>query len=429
MSKTLRIRLAVDSSTAKKAAWVLEQILKPYAVDLAFVDKDHTGKGYDLLYTADATEIGKKTKAILPSDPETWALAPADIWLDTDLIEKPELSALFRRDPIRVLFAFMADEISWQPETAPTLDQHGRFLPGSDQLAILPARCVVALQRKLAQILSLSPQYGRVPKLMLSMDLDNLLVGWKGLAYRFWKNLPSLNFSIKEHREVYRASVHRMLDQFEDHQLKVVIFLKAPVEPTRHPLDARDYLDAPQAVDVLGRLKNHPLVEVGLHSTYEASHQPKTLTAEKERLETWLGRPIHIHRSHYLRYRYPQSFEALYEMGFKVDSSIAWPYSPVSRSGLRHAYPLFNPHTQQAMALKEVPMTFMDLVSAREPEESFRKLEQQSRRLRSEGGCVSWDFHHTSYDSLLFPNNAAVFEHALHLIANYEITCIHSDEL
>lgn len=417
---SIELKTLPDAPYREAALWLVEQILAQAIFP--------TKKTLTLQYLPIDSALNQGMVHI-PCNPELWLKPASALWKKLLEADNPLQTEWYLSDPLRFAFMVGSDELSTQSSPHSFLDTHRRTWIGENATKI--AELVISdFRKRLLELLQLQ-QTQTKPSLLLSFDIDNLLVGWKGMLYRWWKKPANSRFNWRKEAETYQYSVSKILNKLEAYDLKAVFFLKAPIQ--KHKMDARDYLADISCQNLLNRIKNHPLIEVGLHSSYQALHTEGLLEQEHHRLCEFLEREPTIHRSHYLRYRNPESFEKLQQLGYMFDSSVAYSHISGSKSGFIHPYKLFNSHAHAGMNIQQIPLLFMDIGSQAIPNHEIsygvKTMEHQLDQIRKDGGVISWDFHHTTYDSLLHPLNASLFETALELISQNDIQTIHSYDL
>lgn len=418
------IRIYIDPSIPKdiqiKAAYVFDGIFKQLGYKTQYMDNSTEAQLFYLLNPAIDLDI-----QILKCNPEQWGHPPKKSW---DLA-----SSQSQKDLVRDLFCFISDEfqaIEEQNKSSEYLDKHGRI----NAIDLDPEIPQKSLQRFIEQYCSfIAPNEPVSNSILLSFDIDNLWVGWKGLIYRKMKGARFLSIqSLKNEQQIFIQSVEKIIDLLDQYGFKAVFFLKSLVEKP-HQYDARDYLTMNQTQSLIDKIKYHEGIECGYHSSYKASQDIDLFQRELHRLETILDQKIRIHRAHYLRFSHLATHDILLKNGITFDSSIGWSAKVGSKSGLLTNYPLFHYKTNQVSSLQEIPLTFMDAQvctrSDQNIDQIYKMMEQQLQDLRTWGHLISWDFHHLIYDTLLNPKNAPVFEQALKLLKQYSIQTVHSHEI
>ncbi|MDV7393252.1 hypothetical protein RZS08_17905, partial [Arthrospira platensis SPKY1] len=99
------------------------------------------------------------------------------------------------------------------------------------------------------------------------------------------------------------------------------------------------------------------------------------LHQECQRLTDWVGKPLRVHRSHYLRTR-PALWAELEALGFWVDASLGWPARTGLRNGLNHPWRYWDLDSQKALKLWACPLHFMDVPVQAQQTDLQEKLEQ-----------------------------------------------------
>jgi hypothetical protein len=103
--------------------------------------------------------------------------------------------------------------------------------------------------------------------------------------------------------------------------------------------------------------------EFGLHSSIRSSERPVAIAEAREWLEGKLGGPVRGVRHHYwaIDWRAPHRTHQLQaESGFLYDSSIAWRDRAGFRAGTSLPYAPYDPDTERALPLTELPCNLMD---------------------------------------------------------------------
>jgi hypothetical protein len=100
--------------------------------------------------------------------------------------------------------------------------------------------------------------------------------------------------------------------------------------------------------------------EVGLHGGHSAYCDPAVLETEKRRLEDLLGRPVSGYRSHFLRFRVPETWERLARAGFKYDTTLGYADCAGFRNGMCHPFAPFDLNRGRRIDILEIPLAIMD---------------------------------------------------------------------
>ena len=109
--------------------------------------------------------------------------------------------------------------------------------------------------------------------------------------------------------------------------------------------------------------------EVGLHPSYASHFDEKAVLQEKNQLESITGKPIYKSRQHFLRLRFPYTYEILIKSGFTEDYSMGFHDQPGFRAGMCVPFPWFNLENNRQENLTVVPFAIMDVTLS-----EYRKL-------------------------------------------------------
>jgi peptidoglycan/xylan/chitin deacetylase (PgdA/CDA1 family) len=100
--------------------------------------------------------------------------------------------------------------------------------------------------------------------------------------------------------------------------------------------------------------------EIGLHGGHRAYCDSVALEVEKRRLEAVLGRSVIGYRSHFLRFRVPETWEHLSHAGFKYDATLGYADCAGFRNGMCHPFKPFDHRTGSPIDILEIPLVVMD---------------------------------------------------------------------
>ncbi|RLE64250.1 MAG: hypothetical protein DRJ47_08145 [Thermoprotei archaeon] len=143
--------------------------------------------------------------------------------------------------------------------------------------------------------------------------------------------------------------------------------------------------------------------EVGLHAGYYSYNDPQRLKEEKERLEKVVGRKILGVRVHYLRFKVPDTWRILAEVGFKYDTTFGYADMPGFRNGMCHP---FKPCTidGEMIDIWEIPLTIMDTTLYGylhiKPREAFEKMKLLAKQVEKYNGVLTILWHNNTFDEL-----------------------------
>lgn len=135
--------------------------------------------------------------------------------------------------------------------------------------------------------------------------------------------------------------------------------------------------------------------EVGIHPSYDAGSNLALLRAEVNRFTTIMGKHPEISRFHYLRFRFPESFLLLGNVGIKHDYSLGFTDRVGYRAGTSRAFPFFDLAENRAETLLLHPFVAMDSalnyqmnLSAEDATQQVSNLFRQQQHTGGEFGVV-----------------------------------------
>lgn len=100
--------------------------------------------------------------------------------------------------------------------------------------------------------------------------------------------------------------------------------------------------------------------EVGLHGSHEASNNLEKIRKEKHNLEKNLGERVVGYRNHFMRFKIPDTWELLSEVGFEYDTTFGYADCVGFRNGMCHPFKPFNLNRNREIDIWEIPLAIMD---------------------------------------------------------------------
>jgi len=145
--------------------------------------------------------------------------------------------------------------------------------------------------------------------------------------------------------------------------------------------------------------------EVGLHAGYFSYDDPDELRREKERLEKVLRQEVIGVRIHYLRFKVPDTWFLLADVGFKYDTTFGFADMPGFRNGMCHP---FRPCTIDGRIIDiwEIPLIVMDTTLFgylhTTPKKAFDMIKLLCRRVEKYNGVITILWHNNTFDELRY---------------------------
>ncbi len=100
--------------------------------------------------------------------------------------------------------------------------------------------------------------------------------------------------------------------------------------------------------------------EVGLHGSYFSHLNFEKINEEKNKLENLLGKEVKGFRSHFLRFKTPETWEMLEKAGFEYDTSFGYSDMIGFRNGMCHPFRPYNLNVGKEINIVEIPLNIMD---------------------------------------------------------------------
>lgn len=100
--------------------------------------------------------------------------------------------------------------------------------------------------------------------------------------------------------------------------------------------------------------------EVGIHPSYAALGDPERTAEEIKALERASGVVPQVSRQHFLRFKLPETFRTLSELGIRRDYSMGWADAVGFRSGTAYAHPFYDLSRDEVLPIELVPLHAMD---------------------------------------------------------------------
>ncbi len=150
-----------------------------------------------------------------------------------------------------------------------------------------------------------------------------------------------------------RFDLHKKLSI--DEQIRPIHFiLTAPFSKFDKNIDPHH----PEFQKMIHYLKSFS--DIGIHPSYHSSENESLILKEIALLGSKAGFTITKSRQHFLKFRFPDTFEALIEAGIQEDYSMGWHDEAGFRNSVTIPVPFFNLKTNLQSDLLLYPLTVMD---------------------------------------------------------------------
>ena len=122
--------------------------------------------------------------------------------------------------------------------------------------------------------------------------------------------------------------------------------------------------------------------EIGIHPSYYSSRKTSLIEKEKKRLETILQLQITKSRQHFLRFRFPDTFQALIKSGITDDYSLGWTNEAGFRASIAVPYPFFDLVKNEETELLLHPLALMDGIFSKNEEKAvWNELREEVKKM------------------------------------------------
>lgn len=205
-------------------------------------------------------------------------------------------------------------------------------------------------------------------------------------------NLLKATFHLPHNDSFDRFHLHKALALKEDNR-PIHFILTAPFSKFDKNIDPKTKTFQ-KMIHELGQFS-----EIGLHPSYNSSLNNSLITKEKSTLEKRCGFEVTKSRQHFLRFKFPSTFEALIEAGFSEDYSLGWHDEAGFRTSTTIPIPFFNVTTNQIRPLTLYPLTAMDgslFHCCNSLEECLDVIQQLRIEVQKYGGTFVLLYHNNS---------------------------------
>jgi len=289
------------------------------------------------------------------------------------------------------------------------LDKHGRFQCKNSvayQLGWHRKLMVHRLALALAQIIK--AQYPKfvysLPKFeeLITHDVD-IAYQYKGKSWWHWCGAVAkalLQFRFEHARNYLKTAIGEEVDDpFDNYKPEVCTQKPVYFIPTC-PFGKYDknisYKSKAFKELVIKLLE---FSEIGIHPSYRSSTKKSLILKEKKRLEEVSQLPITKSRQHYLRFRFPGTFQALLKAGITDDYSLGWHDEAGFRASIAVPYPFFDLTKNEETNLILHPLALMDTVFNKDEEQTvFNELRKEVKEM---GGSFIVLTHNSNVEPVL----------------------------
>lgn len=168
----------------------------------------------------------------------------------------------------------------------------------------------------------------------------------------------------------------------------------------KHPFDNPHSLPQPFIRELMQELvtRGH---HIGFHPSYETFQQPELFQQELHILENLAGQPVRIGRQHFLRFEAPTTWQIWEDNGMDWDSTVYYAEAAGFRCGCCRVFPVFNFLTRKVLALREVPLSAMEVTWLKylksSPDAMLGELQSMAQTIRRYNGTMVLLWHNSMF--------------------------------
>jgi len=306
----------------------------------------------------------------------------------------PTKNGNFSVDFVAVIFFLISRYEEYYEDNI--LDKHGRFQYQNSvayKLGWYRKLVVHQLIRTLANIIRVHyPKFEySLPKYeeLSTHDVD-IAYQYKGKTWWRWcgavtKSILQLRF---KHANNYLKTAlgKKIVDPFDNFEpengTKKPIYFIPTAQFTKY--DKNISFNSKAFKDLINKLKEFS--EIGLHPSYYSSRKTLLIEKEKKRLEEVSQLKVTKSRQHFLRFRFPDTFQALIKAGITDDYSLGWHNEAGFRASIAVPYPFFDLVKNEETALMLHPLALMDCVFDKDKEQAV--LNELREEVKEMGGTL-----------------------------------------
>jgi hypothetical protein len=142
---------------------------------------------------------------------------------------------------------------------------------------------------------------------------------------------------------------------------------------------------------------------VGIHPSYASYLNEALVRQERGRLEHILKKPVLHSRQHFLKVRFPATFELLNDIGIKNDYSVGFADDFGFRMGTAHTLPFYNLRTDEVTELMLHPFVYMDGTFNQylklSPDQAIEKVDLLMKEVKQHGGNFICIWHNDTINN------------------------------
>ena len=140
--------------------------------------------------------------------------------------------------------------------------------------------------------------------------------------------------------------------------------------------------------------------QIGLHPSYSSDTNEYLIAEEKKLLESLSGKSVYISRQHFLKLRFPRTYNNLIKCGIREDYSMVYPDHAGFRASIAFPFPFYDPGKDICTELVIYPPALMDRTlkdyMRLNPSQAMETVEQMINSVKATGGLFISVWHNES---------------------------------
>ena len=323
-------------------------------------------------------------------------------WKDFTLFF-PTKNGVFPVDIIAVIFFLISRYEEYYTDNK--LDKHGRF-PCQSSIAyqlgwhrrLMVHRLAIALAKNIKEQY---PQFEYNLPLFEELSTHDVDIAYQYKGKSGWRLCGAMAKALLQcrfqHANNYLKTVlgKEVTDPFDNFDMEstqnkpIYFILTAPFGK----YDKNISLNSKAFTDLINRLKAYS--EIGIHPSYHSSRKILLIEKEKNKLENIAQLKITKSRQHYLRFRFPDTFQALIKSGITDDYSLGWTTDAGFRASIAVPYPFFDLAKNEETTLLLHPLALMDGIFNKNDEQMvFNELREEVKTTGGEFIVLTHNSNH-----------------------------------
>ena len=141
--------------------------------------------------------------------------------------------------------------------------------------------------------------------------------------------------------------------------------------------------------------------EIGLHGGYYSYDNYGEIIQEKKRIESLIHTEIIGYRSHYLRFRVPDTWKVLIKAGFKYDSTFGYADMIGFRNGICSPFNPYDLNENRELNILEIQMNCMDTTlfdTSRNYQEVWKRIKHLIDTVMEYQGVITINWHSNTFN-------------------------------